>query len=124
MAMESEQLGASLLLDSTLSTDMEPMEFQVNPPQPDSGIIQHTIGASQRRCGSKEKNRKSFGSGWIHGRSREIKRSSFTSSLVVIGSGLVGSEEISDVVIGVAKVLSRVGEGSLDGWSDKSYPGF
>ena len=33
------------------------------------------------------------------------------------------SEKAGDVVIGVAKVLSSVGEGSLDGWSDKSCPG-
>ena len=44
--------------------------------------------------------------------------------MVVIGSGLCRSEEIGDVVIGVSKVLSSVGKGSLDRWSDKSYPGF
>ena len=34
------------------------------------------------------------------------------------------SEEVGDVVIGIVKVLSSVGKGPLDGWSDKSYPGF
>ena len=31
------------------------------------------------------------------------------------------SEEVRDVVIGIAKVLSSAGEGPLDSWSDKSY---
>ena len=34
------------------------------------------------------------------------------------------SEEVGDGEVSIAKVLSSVGEGPLDGWSDKSYPGF
>jgi len=64
-----------------------------------------------------------IGSSWIFGRSRETGMRSFTSSLVVNGWSC-RSEEVGNVAIGVAKVLSSVGEGSLDGWSDESYPGF
>ena len=44
---------------------------------------------------------------------------------VVMVSGVhFRSEESGDGVVGVAKVLRSVGEGSLDSWSDKAYPGF
>ena len=82
-----------------------------------------TIGASQRRCESKEK-KSNF---WVELDLGSQPRNWAEFIHEFIDRHWVGpyrSEKSCDGVVGVEKVLSSVGEASLDSWSDKSYLGF
>ena len=86
-----------------------------------------TVGVSQRRCDSKEKKKKNLWCDldqWSHPRNwSEFIHEEFIQTISRHRIWSCRSEEVGDVVIGIARVLSSICEGSLDSGSDKAvYP--
>ena len=82
-----------------------------------------TIGLNQRRCDSKKKRKILCCEFDLWSQSRNW--SEFIHEFISrhrVGSRR--SEVVGDIEVGIAKLLSSVGESSLDSRSDKSYPGF